>query len=176
MNNNLIRIKIISEANSNKETLIQTTNQEFFKYLKKWLEENKSDTTFSVQKFLSSQSKTKKEFERELLRNIPENNREIKLHFNGLSKDDAEKMAQESKLGHFMKNQVLVQEGQQIKGLYQVAKGVVRIEKGGKIIATMDRGQIFGEVSFLHNGLALGSVIASKSTLILLSFFLIRIF
>lgn len=108
---------------------------------------------------------------------VSESSKEIKLHFNGLSKQDAEKMAHEAKLARYIKNEILIAEGQHIKGLYQVAIGTVRIEKGGKCIATMSRGQIFGEVAFLHNGSASASVITGKQIFIKFFFlFLILLF
>jgi CRP-like cAMP-binding protein len=47
---------------------------------------------------------------------------------------------------------VIVEEGSLDYSLYFIRDGAVRVDKGGKSLATMGQGELFGEVSFLETG------------------------
>jgi extracellular factor (EF) 3-hydroxypalmitic acid methyl ester biosynthesis protein len=67
-----------------------------------------------------------------------------------------------AKRTQFKKDDVLVQAGKQNKTVYLLVKGNARVESSAKaFIARIEPGEIFGEMSFLENGVASASVTAA---------------
>ena len=55
-----------------------------------------------------------------------------------------------SKTKKFKRDDICLTEGESQNDLYQITHGSVRIEKGGKVVARLGNGSIFGELSFLQ--------------------------
>ena len=81
-----------------------------------------------------------------------------------LTEDDWTVLLQGSKKVTFVKDQVIVTEGENFQRIYQISTGSCRIEKSGKPLGEMGEGATFGEVSFLLSGGASASVIADSSS------------
>lgn len=73
-----------------------------------------------------------------------------------------------SKTKLFVKDQIIIQEGDNFQRIYQISEGICRIEKGGNILGTLETGQTFGEISFLISGGATASVIANSEKVIVI--------
>ena len=70
----------------------------------------------------------------------------------------------------FLEGTTIFSSGDPANEAYLVEKGKVIIQKGGKRIATMEKGDIFGEMSLIKNWKHSSTAIASeKSTLVVIS-------
>eukprot|EP00002_Diphylleia_rotans_P026207 TRINITY_DN5213_c0_g1_i8.p1 TRINITY_DN5213_c0_g1~~TRINITY_DN5213_c0_g1_i8.p1 ORF type:complete len:655 (-),score=142.31 TRINITY_DN5213_c0_g1_i8:1183-3147(-) len=68
-----------------------------------------------------------------------------------------------AKVVTYSKDTPILREGDRSRNMYQIARGRVRIEKGGQVLRSMDVGQFFGEISFLEGGSASATVLADES-------------
>lgn len=60
----------------------------------------------------------------------------------------------------FAPGQALIREGDPSWAVYLVTAGKARVERGGKLIAMLEEGDVFGEMSFLESGPASATVVA----------------
>jgi len=83
-----------------------------------------------------------------------------------LSPDDWQLLLQESKCRTFPKDAVIMKEGEWATRIHQIAKGTCRVEKYidgvDLVLARMDNGELFGEISFLEGVKATATVVADE--------------
>lgn len=73
-------------------------------------------------------------------------------------------LLKEAEVKEYEPNQKILEEGTVPRGIYQIASGSVRVEKGNVRLAVMHEGETFGEMNFLLGGLVSSSVVAEKKT------------
>ncbi len=87
-------------------------------------------------------------------------------HFEFLTKEDLNLLVEKSDRAHFMKNELILEEGSRRQAIFIVREGTVRIERmhSGKSVAyvRLGPGEIFGEMSFVENVGASASVFADS--------------
>jgi len=67
-----------------------------------------------------------------------------------MSAEDWDFLLKGSKAVKYAKDEIIIAEGAQYQRLYQLSKGVCRVEKGQKKLGMMSTGEMFGEISFLE--------------------------
>ena len=77
----------------------------------------------------------------ELLANVP--------YFEGLNDKTRKSIVNEGKVQSYDAGKVIVGEGGSGVGFYLVLDGKVEVRKGGKVLATLGKGQFFGEMSVI---------------------------
>jgi CRP/FNR family transcriptional regulator, cyclic AMP receptor protein len=70
-------------------------------------------------------------------------------YFEGLSEKTLKAIANEGKLISYEAGRTIVGEGGAGVGFYLVLDGKVEVRKGGKVLATLGKGQFFGEMSVI---------------------------
>ena len=88
--------------------------------------------------------------------------------FHFLTDDDLRLLAEKAKRMSFSTGELLLSEGQESAGIYVLRSGRVRVEKRAtsprRTIATLEPGEVFGEVSFIDNQRVSASVVAIEPT------------
>ena len=88
--------------------------------------------------------------------------------FHFLTDDDLRLLAEKAKRMSFAAGELLLSEGQESAGIYVLRSGRVRVQKRAisprRIIATLEPGEVFGEVSFIDNQRVSASVVAIEPT------------
>jgi CRP-like cAMP-binding protein len=80
-----------------------------------------------------------------------------------LTPNDWALVADRSKIVAFHKDEFLIQSGKQTRTVYVILTGTARVESADKVaIATLDPGEVCGEMAFLENAVAAASVKAMK--------------
>lgn len=77
-----------------------------------------------------------------------------------LTATDRNLLSVRSKKLTFGPEQALIREGDPSWAVYLVTAGKARVERNGRAIATLEEGDVFGEMSFLESGAASATVIA----------------
>lgn len=89
-------------------------------------------------------------------------------HFQFLTRDDFRLLAEKAKQSSHQNGEVILAEGDDVPGIYVVRSGRVSVEKRFTRvpvrIATLDVGDVFGEVSFVDGYPASASVVAREET------------
>ena len=70
-------------------------------------------------------------------------------YFEGLSDKALKAIANEGKVISYEAGRTIVDEGGAGVGFYLVLEGKVEVRKGGKVLATLGKGQFFGEMSVI---------------------------
>lgn len=88
--------------------------------------------------------------------------------FHFLTDDDLRLLAEKAKRISFSAGDLLLSEGQESAGIYVLRSGRVCVEKRAtsprRIIATLEPGEVFGEVPFIDNQRVSASVVAIEPT------------
>ena len=84
--------------------------------------------------------------------------------FSGLDSKDRKAFAQSGKERSYKEGEVVVSQGATGVGFFLVLEGVVEVRKGVKVLATLSRGDFFGEMSLLDNQPRTADVVAVKAT------------
>ena len=85
-------------------------------------------------------------------------------YFEGLSERTRKAIANEGKIISYDAGRTIVDEGGAGVGFYLILQGKVEVRKGGRLIATLDRGQFFGEMSVIDGQPRSADVVAVSST------------
>ncbi|PRP88917.1 hypothetical protein PROFUN_00385 [Planoprotostelium fungivorum] len=78
----------------------------------------------------------------------------------GLTTEDRAALLEGAKTQKYEENQEIVSIGADHQRVYQIDKGVCRIERGNQILGFLQEGQFFGEISFLLSGGATATIVA----------------
>lgn len=79
-----------------------------------------------------------------------------------LSPEDWSLLLNDSDGKSLKKGDVIVKEGDIAAKIYQIGRGSCAVFKGSQKIATMNPGEVFGEISFLEGGQATATVTAAE--------------
>ncbi len=72
-------------------------------------------------------------------------------YFKSLEEGDLGEIAAVLKVQDYADDQVLFEQGTPAEGMYVVRSGAVAIEIGGKTVATLEQGSVFGEMGLLND-------------------------
>jgi CRP-like cAMP-binding protein len=86
--------------------------------------------------------------------------------FQKIPSDDKEKWIARGRPCHYQKGDVLVEQGSSETWMGLIAKGKVRVEKDGILIAELGSYQVIGEMAFLFSMTRVASVIAEEEVLL----------
>ena len=78
-----------------------------------------------------------------------------------LTQTDRNLISNKSKQLTFAPGQALIREGAPSWALYVVKSGTARVERNGKLLATLGEGDVIGEMSFLEAGNSSATVLAA---------------
>jgi CRP-like cAMP-binding protein len=81
-----------------------------------------------------------------------------------LSAEDWDAILEGAELLQFAPNACIVKEGDEQRGIFQLASGFARVEKNGRVVGALVEGSLFGEISFLCNTPASASVFAASES------------
>ncbi|HUI86366.1 MAG TPA: cyclic nucleotide-binding domain-containing protein [Nitrososphaerales archaeon] len=88
--------------------------------------------------------------------------------FSSLNKKQAESLVNSGRERSFKAGEKIVNEGDTGIGFYVILGGKVEVRKGGKLLATLGRGQYFGEMSLIDKEGRSADVVAVEATKCLL--------
>jgi CRP-like cAMP-binding protein len=84
--------------------------------------------------------------------------------FQPFGRKDRRELVERFRAREVRRGEVLIQEGQQVDGLYVVLSGEVAVSKGGQSLAVLREGDLFGEMSLLQKTPATATVTAARNT------------
>lgn len=84
--------------------------------------------------------------------------------FQPFGRKDRRELVERFRAREVRRGEVLIQEGQQVDGLYVVLSGEVAVSKGGQSLAVLHEGDLFGEMSLLQKTPATATVTAARTT------------
>lgn len=84
-----------------------------------------------------------------------------------VERSSIKRLLQYSELVPFEANSALTREGEPVRDLMYIAEGVVKIERGGRIVAVCGPGDYIGELSFLTGAPATATAIVVKPVRVL---------
>eukprot|EP01132_Coremiostelium_polycephalum_P002390 gene2390-2955_t len=128
----------------------------------------------SKQSTSSDDIKNKLAQERKKVNNLTLKTRNNKNRIDDLTKEDWELIGREgSRCHYFKKDEPIIQEGDRMQRIFQIGKGICRIEKSVPIapgssetkkvvLGTMKQDETFGEITYLLSGEATADVIADS--------------
>jgi CRP-like cAMP-binding protein len=87
--------------------------------------------------------------------------------FRPFSRDDRKELVRRFRSRDVNRADPIVKEGERSDGMYVVLSGEVEVLKGGRRLATLKEGEVFGEMSLLTKAPATATVAASKRTSLL---------
>ncbi|MDE1858493.1 MAG: cyclic nucleotide-binding domain-containing protein [Thaumarchaeota archaeon] len=91
-----------------------------------------------------------------MLANVP--------YFEGIDEKTRRAVAKEGKLLSYDAGKMIVGEGGSGVGFYLVIDGKVQVRKGSKVLATLEKGQFFGEMSVIDGAPRSADVVALAPT------------
>jgi CRP/FNR family cyclic AMP-dependent transcriptional regulator len=84
--------------------------------------------------------------------------------FANLSKNHLKALAESGREKTFNQGDTIVKEGDMGVGFYLITEGSAQVKKRGRVLATLGRGQFFGEMSLLDNQPRSADVVAVGTT------------
>ena len=84
--------------------------------------------------------------------------------FSGLDSKSRKAFVESGKVRAFQEGEVVVSQGATGVGFFLVLEGSVEVRKGRKVLATLSRGEFFGEMSLIDNQPRTADVVAIKPT------------
>lgn len=88
--------------------------------------------------------------------------------FRDMSKFQIRKTILLSQMREYAPGEVIIGEGSLGRDMYLVLEGRVRVERGGRLLATLGPGEIFGEIGFVEENRRIASVSAAEPVTVLL--------
>lgn len=91
--------------------------------------------------------------------------------FDGLEPDSIQKIVHNVKFNKYKKGQIIISEGDETQEIFFIlsGKGAV-VVNNTKVVATIDSGNMFGEMAFLTNSPRSATIIAYKENTAIISF------
>jgi CRP-like cAMP-binding protein len=87
--------------------------------------------------------------------------------FQPFGRKDRRELVERFRAREVRRGDVIIHEGHQVDGLYVVLSGEVAVSKGGKPLAQLREGELFGEMSLLQKTPATATVTAARNTSLL---------
>ncbi|WP_257445997.1 cyclic nucleotide-binding domain-containing protein [Archangium lipolyticum] len=87
--------------------------------------------------------------------------------FQPFGRKDRRELVERFRAREVRRGDVIIHEGHQVDGLYVVLSGEVGVSKGGKPLAQLREGELFGEMSLLQKTPATATVTAARNTSLL---------
>jgi hypothetical protein len=69
----------------------------------------------------------------------------------------------------YNQNEIILKQGKEYRGVFQIIKGSCRIEVNGKVVGKLYEDETFGDVSIIQGGVASASVIADEDEVTLIT-------
>jgi CRP-like cAMP-binding protein len=87
--------------------------------------------------------------------------------FQPFGRKDRRALVEKFRARDVKRNEVIIQEGDRVDGLYVVLSGEVEVRKGDQVLSRLKEGELFGEISLFQKTPATATVMATRRTSLL---------